>query len=255
MLSLELLLLLAAISLLAGIGITAIGPGGIFLTIALYALTPLAPSEVAGTASVTFIATGVLGTVIYARSGQLRDPGNRRMAWLLSGTSVAGALAGAGANPWLSPHLFGLLLGIASAVVGASIIRQTWRGLSPRMQLDPVSRSGRAGVVVLGFGIGFVGGLLGLGGPVMAVPALVLLGTPMLTALAVAQLQSIFVAAFATVGFALQGAVLWPLALSIGLPQLLGALLGWRVAHRVPAARLKLVLGVALLMLGPYLIF
>ena len=253
--SIDLLVLLAAISFAAGIGITAIGPGGIFLTIALYALAPLAPAEVAGTASVTFIVTGVLGTVIYARSGELQNPGNRRLAWWLSGTSIVGALAGAWANPWLSPRLFGLLLGIASVVAGGVIIRQTWRGLTPRTQLNTETPSGRLWIAALGFGIGFLGGLLGLGGPVLAVPALVVLGVPLLPALAVAQIQSIFVAAFATLGFVLQGAVLWPLALAIGLPQLIGALLGWRIAHRVPAARLKLVLGVALVALGPYLIF
>ncbi|CAN5806044.1 sulfite exporter TauE/SafE family protein [soil metagenome] len=251
----ELQLLLAAISFLAGVGITSIGPGGILLTIALYSLTTLAPAEVAGTASVTFIVTGLLGTLIYARSGQLRNRGTRRMAWMLSGTSIAGALAGAWANPWLSPRLFGLLLGIASAVAGAVIIRQTWRGLTPRAHLDSATRSGRLWLAVLGFGIGFTGGLLGVGGPVLAVPALVVLGVPLLCALAMAQVQSIFVATFATLGFVLQGAVLWPLALSIGLPQLIGAFLGWRIAHRVPAARLKLVLGAALFVLGSFLIF
>lgn len=251
----ELLALFVTISFFAGIGITAVGPGGIFLTISLYALTTLGPAEVAGTASVTFIATGVLGTVIYARSGELRDRGNRRLAWWLSGTSMAGALVGAWANPWLSEGLFGLLLGAAATVTGAVIIRQAWTGLTPRMHLDPDTTSGKLWSAALGFGVGVLGGLLGLGGPVLAVPALVILGVPLLPALAVAQVQSIFVAAFATLGFVLQGAVVWPLVLSLGIPQLAGALLGWRIAHRVPAAQLKLILGALLVVLGPFLIF
>jgi hypothetical protein len=44
-------------------------------TIALFALTGLAPAQVAGTAIVTHVATGALGTAAYTRSGQLRDPG------------------------------------------------------------------------------------------------------------------------------------------------------------------------------------
>lgn len=251
--SYELLVLLAAISFFAGIGITAIGPGGIFLTISLYALAPLAPPEIAGTASLTFVVTGVLGTIIYVYSGELREPSNRLMAWLLSGTSIVGALLGAWTNSWLSLQLFGLMLGMASMAIGAVIVRQTWTGITPRRHLDVAMRSGRRWIAVLGFGVGFFGGLLGLGGPVLAVPALVVLGVPLLPALAVAQLQSIFVAAFATLGFAVQGAVVWLLALAIGLPQLAGALLGWRIAHWVPARRLKLILGAALVALGPYL--
>ena len=40
--------LLMAIAFLAGVGITAIGPGGIFLTIALLTLGQLPPAGVAG---------------------------------------------------------------------------------------------------------------------------------------------------------------------------------------------------------------
>ncbi|MFC6730463.1 sulfite exporter TauE/SafE family protein, partial [Natronoarchaeum mannanilyticum] len=92
--SLLLIAVLAAIALVAGVGITTIGPGGIFVTVALYALTPLSSTEVAGTAHATFIVTGLVGTVAYARSGELLDGDGRGMAAILSAASVVGALAG-----------------------------------------------------------------------------------------------------------------------------------------------------------------
>ncbi|HBX66670.1 MAG TPA: permease, partial [Balneolaceae bacterium] len=48
--SVEIMILLLIIALVGGICITTIGPGGIFVTIALFAMLPLDPSTVAGTA-------------------------------------------------------------------------------------------------------------------------------------------------------------------------------------------------------------
>ena len=62
------LVLLGLLGFAGGVGITAIGPGGVLPTIGLFTLTDLAPAEVAGTAILTHVATGLLGTAAYARS-------------------------------------------------------------------------------------------------------------------------------------------------------------------------------------------
>lgn len=82
---------------------------------------------------------------------------------------------------------------------------------------------------------------------------LVVLGVGMLSAVAVAQVQSVFIATFATAGYALNGAVSLPLALLVGVPQLVGAFLGWRVPRVVDPHRLKTALGLTLVAVGPYL--
>ena len=247
-------LVLVIIALFAGVGITAIGPGGIFLTIALFALLPIAPPVVAGTASATFVATGLLGWWAYARSGELGDPDARPLAVWLSGSSVLGALLGTLLNPLLPRRTFGVLLGLFSMAVAILIIVRQLRGIRPRAALEIRSGRGRVIVALLGLGIGVSGALLGVGGPVLAVPALVVLGVPMLMGVAVAQVQSVFVAGFATLGYALQGSISWPLALLVGVPQLVGALAGWWVARRTRPERLKIVLGCALLAVGAYLL-
>ncbi|HSH44952.1 MAG TPA: sulfite exporter TauE/SafE family protein [Longimicrobiales bacterium] len=245
---------LVIIALLAGVGITAIGPGGIFLTISLYALLPITPPVIAGTASATFIATGLVGTYIYARSGQLTAGPNRLLAVLLSGASIAGALAGAAINPLVSKALFGGLLGVMAIAAGVLIVVQQARGLTPKAELDPGTTRGQVITVGIGLGIGLAGALLGVGGPVLAVPALVVLGVPMLIAVAVAQVQSVFVSGFATIGYMFQGAVSWPLALLVGVPQLLGVLAGWWIALRTEPRKLKFILGGVLVAVGIYLI-
>jgi uncharacterized membrane protein YfcA len=249
----SLLAILAVIALVAGVGITTIGPGGIFLTIALYALTPLSPGTIAGTAQVAFVATGLAGTAAYVRSGELATGETRVLTAVLSASSVAGALAGASLNAHVSRALFGLLLGGLASTVGLVILYRERRGFMPVANVDATTRAGRLALGGLGFSLGLFSGLLGVGGPVLAVPALVLVGVPILFAIAVAQVQSIFIAAFASLGYLAQGTVSLPLAVAIGVPLVAGVLVGWQVAHRVDPDRLKLALGAVLVLVGPYL--
>lgn len=196
--------LLVAIAFLSGIGITTIGPGGIFVTIALYSLTPLASNQIAGTAHATFVLTGLVGSAAYLRSGEIRTGEGRTLAIVLSLSSVLGALAGAATNAVVSRAVFGALLGSVANLVGAVILYRVRRGFGPGYALEVDAATGRLALGTLGFGLGVASGLLGIGGPVLAVPALVLVGVSMLRAVAVAQMQSIFIAAFATAGYAFQ---------------------------------------------------
>lgn len=109
-------------------------------------------------------------------------------------------------------------------------------------------------MIAIGLGVGLPGGLLGVGGPVLAVPLLVLGGVPMLLALALAQVQSVLIALFATTGYALQGAVDLSLALLVGVPLALGTLAGWWIARRVSSTHLRAILGVLLSLLGLWLL-
>lgn len=248
------LALLVVIALVAGVGITTIGPGGIFVTVALYALTPLPSATVAGTAHATFIATGLIGTVVYARSGELAGDDGRGMAAILSATSIVGALAGAYLNAYVSRRLFGILLGVVAALTGSVLLYRERRELSPVFTIDVTSRRGRASLGVLGVGLGAASGLVGVGGPVLAVPALVVLGVPILLSLGVAQVQSIFIAVFATAGYVTQGAVSPSLVLLVGIPQVVGVVVGWAIAHRIDPGRLKVTLGAVLIAVGAYLV-
>ena len=244
---------LVLIALVSGVGITTIGPGGIFVTIALYSLTPISSGKVAGTAHVTFIATGLLASAMFAYSGEMNLSGSRVMAVILSITSVVGAFLGAYLNSFVSRDLFGLLLGVLAMGTGVVLAYREQRDLRPVYDLDVATGAGRLALGVLGLGLGIASGLLGVGGPVIAVPALVLVGVPMLSALAVAQIQSIFIATFAAWGYFVQGNVVLSLALLVGTPLLVGVAVGWRIAYAVDPARLKVALGVVLFAVGLYL--
>ncbi|MFJ8820830.1 sulfite exporter TauE/SafE family protein [Streptomyces sp. NPDC102467] len=252
------LVLLAVAGLLGGIGITAVGPGGVLPTIGLFLFSGLTPSGVAGTAIVTHVATGLLGTAAYARSGHLRTAGTRRCAAVLAAVAVVGAPLGVLCNTLVAGRGFGTLLAVAVAVTGILVWARERRTPAAsgdaRIEPDlydaglPLTRT-----VVIGVVVAFAAGLFGLGGPMLSVPLLVVAGLPVLASLAAAQVQSIVIAGVGTVAYVAHGDVVWGLAAVVGIPELAGVLIGWRIARALPARRLKFALVAFLLALAPFL--
>ncbi|MEU6132322.1 sulfite exporter TauE/SafE family protein [Saccharopolyspora sp. NPDC047091] len=248
MIGLPTILALALLGLAGGIGITALGPGGVLPTIGLFALTTLTPAEVAGTAIATHIATGALGTAAYTRSGQLREPETRRTALLLAGTAVLGTPIGVQLNTLVSQRAFGIVLAVlVTAVAGLVWFRE--RRTPTRTRAHPPV----AAVVALGLAVAIASGIVGIGGPMLTVPLLIALRVPVLEALAAAQAQSIVIASVGTIGYLAHGAIDWPLAAIVGVPELLGVLLGWKIARALPTRTLTYALIITLLALAPYL--
>src|SRR5690606_23308945 len=158
----------------------------------------------------------------YLRSGHLTGRRVQRAALVLSVASIAGAFAGARLNTILDSRVFGLLLGAFVLGIGLVLLARQRRGGTAREGFELGGRRADLAMLGVGLGVGVPGGLLGVGGPVLAVPVMVVMGVPMLTAVALAQVQSIFIAAFATTGFALQGAVDVRLGALVGVPLLVG---------------------------------
>ncbi len=245
------LVLLGAFGLAAGVGITAIGPGGVLATIGLLLLTRLSPAGVAGTAIVTHVATGGLGTVAYRRSGQLRQASTRRIALILAAVAVIGTPLGVLANGFVSGRAFGILLAVAVIVAGVLVwLRQRAVATGDRVDRAPATTT----VAAIGFAVSVVAGTFGLGGPMLCVPLLVIAGIPVLSALGAAQAQSVVIAATGTIGYLIHGSIDWPLAAVVGIPELAGVLVGHRLAHAVPARWLTYALGLTLIALAPWLV-
>lgn len=229
-------------------GVTALGPGGVLVTIGLFAFTHMSPARIAGTAMVTNFTIGMLAAAAYTRSGQFRERSTRRIAVILAATAVIGAPLGVVINRGVSSQAFGILLGVFVAALVWYRDRHSAAGISHRNS-TPIT------VMALGFGVATASGLVGVGGPVLAVPLLIALDMPMLSAIAAAQVQSVAIAGIGTLGYFAVGVIDWRLAAVIAIPELAGAFLGWIVARALPIRTLKYTLVVSLLGLAPYLIF
>ncbi|HEU4975163.1 MAG TPA: sulfite exporter TauE/SafE family protein [Baekduia sp.] len=242
---------LALCGLVGGVGITALGPGGVLVTIGLYALSGLRPEAVAGTAIATHVGTGALGTATYLRSGHLAGPSTRRTAGILVTAALIGTPVGVWINSCVSHDGFGALLGGCVVVAGVLVL---WRD---RRESRPPAATMRGDVPVIaavGAAVAAAGGLFGIGGPLLAVPLLVVLDMPILAALGAAQAQSIVIAGVGTITYVAQGAISWPLLLVVGVPELAGVVIGARVARAAPTHRLRLALVAALLACGVVLV-
>ncbi|MGH3170976.1 MAG: sulfite exporter TauE/SafE family protein [Trebonia sp.] len=235
-------LVMAGFGLIAGVGVTAVGPGGVLVTVGLFLASGLSPAAVAGTGIVTHLATGGLGSVAYHRSGQLRHPGTRRIALILAITAAAGTPVGVFVNSVASGQLFGILLAVFLVVVAALV----WLR-SPQDGAEDTHPHHRPALLIgLGLGVAVIGGMFGVGGPLLSVPLLVLAGTPVLSALGAAQVQSVIVAIVGTLSYLSRGTIDWRLALVVGGPELFGALIGWKLAQAVPPRILRRAMIVAL---------
>lgn len=110
-------------------------------------------------------------------------------------------------------------------------------------------------LIVVGGLVAVVGGMFGVGGPLLTVPLLVAIGTSVLPALAASQVQvqvqSIITSIVGSVGYLGIDAIYWPNAAVVGVPELLGVSTGWRIAHAVPSRYLGWAMIIVLVAVVP----
>ncbi|MEU4689045.1 sulfite exporter TauE/SafE family protein [Actinoplanes sp. NPDC023714] len=225
------------IALVVGVFIGAVGVGGVGLPPALTWFAGLDPHTASGTASLSFLFTGLAGTLMYAR--------HRAMPWRLAGRLTLGAsaaaLPGALVNGLLPDRVVLLPLGVFVTAAGAYNLLSR-----PR----PERRPGRSVAVVTGAGVGFSSALTGTGGPVFLIPVLLALGVPAVEAVAAGQLIQLPLVAFATAGYAIQGSVDTGLGCLIGVIAAGGVVIGARIALRLKQRHLQRFAAVTLVGFG-----
>jgi uncharacterized membrane protein YfcA len=224
---------------LAGVGVGAIGSmlgigGGLFM-VPLLLLTGLVPtSQVAvGTSIAAVTANGLSSTIAYFRK--------RATDWRVGLSVIPGAVAGGWLGAWLSgriaPEGLALAFGIFLLYPATVLIL----GKQPK---DLFRGRGRTGIgLAAGLGVGLLagtaGGLFGIGGGVIMVPALTLLGLDIVPAVATSLFVMIPSSAAATTQHALAGRTQWDLALALIAGVAVGAQLGPLLSARLPARWLR----------------
>src|SRR5581483_6144388 len=160
------LILLALFGFAGGVGTTALGPGGVLVTIGLFLFSGLPPAAISGTAIATNVGSATLGTGAFARSGQLRGRDTRRMAAVLIAAAVVGTPLGVLVNAHVSGAAFGILLGVCVAGIGALLYLRERQRRAP-LESDTHPRPPEhhippaAAVVPLGLVVALVSGLFG----------------------------------------------------------------------------------------------
>jgi uncharacterized membrane protein YfcA len=227
-------------ALLVGVLIGCVGIGGVLLPPALVYLGGLDFHLATATSVWAFLFCGAAGTLIYSSR---RNVDWRMVVWLGVGV-VPTALVGAWANVALPEGTLKALLAVLMVVTGAdTLLRNPTVAEHARYFKAPT-------LLAVGAFVGFGSALTGTGGPVLLVPILLLLRTPVLAAVGAGQVVSLPVAAFSTAGYVLYGSVDFVLGTTLGLVAVVGVVVGARIAHAVRAAALRRVVATTLLSMG-----
>ncbi|MFW5815816.1 MAG: sulfite exporter TauE/SafE family protein [Wenzhouxiangella sp.] len=253
-----LVLLLLITGLLAGLlaGLLGIG-GGLVIVPALSFLlqargvdAEIAVPVAVATSLGSMLLTSASAVWFHARRDALHWPTVARLAPAVAAGAGLGALAAAALPGQVLARVFALL----AAVIGLRMLLALQTARSP---LPPYPRA----FWLAGPAIGAVSALMGIGGGSFNVPYLVRNGYPTVRAVAIASACGWPIALGGVVGFLLAGRdrpvldlslgyLYWPGVLAIGLAGAVAAPAGVALAHWLPAALLRRIFGVLLLVIA-----
>lgn len=215
------------IGLLAGLlsGLFGVGGGTVIVPLLVLALA-FDQRLAAGTSLAAIVPTAAVGVVSYA----LHDA----VAWIPALLLAAGAVAGAQFGTWLLPRLSITFLRWAFVGFLVLVIVSLFLVIPSRDAMLELTLLSGLGLVVLGVITGTVAGLIGVGGGIIVVPALVVLfGTSDLVAKGTSLLMMIPTAISGTIGNLRRGNVDLVSAATVGIAACTTTALGAWIATLV----------------------
>jgi len=234
--------LVIILGLLAGISIGTVGVGGVILVPVLTFALGYDLQTAIATSSFSFLFVGMSGTVSYARRGTIPW---RMVAWITAGI-IPGAILGARTNASTPTMLLALAVAALLIFSGSNTLRVRTTEESSEGSITA------AQMALIGLVLGFGSAITGTGGPVILVPILLWLSIPTIFAIGTSQAVQIPIALAATTGYLLYGTIDITLGIVLGVSQAVGAMLGAVIAHRTPAARLRTMVAISLIVVGAY---
>lgn len=250
---------------------TLIGAGGGFILMPLLLLMyPDMPPDVLTSISLSVVFLNASsGTVAYARMKRI----DYRSAIVFALATLPGSIIGALATGYISRHLFNIILGGLLVVIAVFLILKPQQGAYAaklsRGKLVTRHLTEASGEqhnfsfniwngIIISFFVGFLSSLLGIGGGIIHVPALVsLLNFPIHIATATSHAILAVMALSGTIVHMIQGSFWagWQTALYIGGGVIIGAQLGAGLSHRIKPKGIIIALAGALLIVGVRLLF
>ncbi|MBE3590927.1 MAG: sulfite exporter TauE/SafE family protein [Firmicutes bacterium] len=253
---------------------TLIGAGGGFLLVPILIMFFHVPTDIAaGTSLFVVLANAASGAASYARQGRV----DYRSGAAFALATLPGAVLGARVSSLVAGRpfhiLFALLLFAVAARLAVSGIAQphaatreraddrrrgpgwfSWGRVTRRMAAADETHEWSFSLP-LGLGIslvaGFLSSILGIGGGIVHVPALVeLLSYPMHIATATSHFVLAFTALAGVVAHAWQGTLDFRLAVPLGVGAAAGAPVGAWLSTRLSGSRISALLAVALAMVA-----
>ncbi len=241
---------------------TLVGAGGGFILVPLLLLLfpTHTPETITSISLAAACANATSGSVSYARMRRI----DYKSGLLFAAASIPGVSLGAMATQWMDRDTFDAVFGVLLIVMAVVLMRRSARtvGRNAHREAHSPSRLGTYNLplgLAVSAGVGFVSGVLGIGGGIMHVPALVyLLQFPVHFATATSHFVLAISAAVGTIVHIVNGnfdagGMHRTVVLCIGV--VAGAPLGARLSRKLHDRWIVIALAAALLVVGARLAY
>lgn len=220
-----------------------VGLGGGFVMLPVLRLFyGLPPAVAAGTSLVLVVVSSASGSAAYLRQRVV----DVRIGWLIAGGGIPGGILGAITVKQTSPRVFDWLFALFLIAIAADIVFNR-RKRSGR--IATVARTKPAVALTVGFFVGFVSSLFGVGGGVILIPSLLYLtALPVHIVTATSQFAILLTAPVGFIAHLVQRDVDWSYALPLAAGGLLGGPIGARLSSRLNSPALFIALALALVL-------
>ncbi len=224
-------------------GLLGVG-GGVVLVPLMLRFLRLEQKHAHGTSLAILVVTATAAALTYKAIGTVDL---RLAAWLAVGATACAPLGARLTARWSQARLR-RVFGVVLALIGVRLCVVALPGLA---WLPTVGAGGVAALLVTGGVVGFLSGLLGVGGGTILVPLLTLLfGTEQHLAQGVSLFMIIPTSIAGAWTHARLGHVHWRIVWPVAAASILAAVAGAKLAHVLPATTLKVAFGVLLVWVG-----
>ena len=240
-----LLYICSLFGLIAGLLIGAAGIGGVILVplLVYFAGIDIHTSIAASVAA--FFVSGLVGTVTYSKRGVILWPD----FVAVSSGAIPGALLAAYVLPKIESYFLTFFIAL---VLMVSAVKQ-FSGTKSSNPSRPMQSIPKYQLALVGLVTGFLSVLSGTGGPLVLLPLLNLLSTPLITAIGLSQVIQLPIATFASLGNAVNSLIDWELVMVLSFGLAFGSFIGAKVSERLPIAHIKLLVSILLFLSGSYM--
>ena len=265
-----------------GVGFVAalLGLGGGFANVPIFMFLCFFDIHVAVSASLLVILfTSLSATINYIRQKRILF----KAALYLEGATIVGGILSSILKTFIQSLILAYIFSTALLIMGIVIIYTTQRGQNSNQEADIPMPGGKSSfyifkgtyldnegktnhyqfnvfyIMPLTFIAGFIAGLIGIGGGAVKVPVMIgVCGIPIHLATSTSSFMIVITSLFSTITNLLTFqipfiAIIFSIFLGAG--EIVGAQIGARFSTRVPATKLKLIFGGALVLIACYYFF
>jgi len=209
------------------------------------------PAFAVGTTLTAVVFTAGSGAYQHIRMGNV----DRKTAWVIGASGVLGVIIGSIVFSYVMPYgeLIDLIIGCAFLLVTLRMLYEGSKGIIGKNPLpQPLAGGGMPGSSVqkgiLGAAIGMLTGIVGLGGGYALVPSfLYLFKAPMKLAIGTSMASFVWMALVGAIFKLYQNVVNIPVAITLGIGALIGAIYGAKLVAKFKPAVLKFLFGLLFL--------